>query len=124
MKNVRASEAYKKHCEVESGVRHPNKIRLFLKPKINFKCRSYTEMVRTKFQVGKSYTDIVNHFDIFTGTPLYKQAITYCNINVMIEIYGLKFAPRIYSHNRKKKYRNSRLTITITITWADNQVAF
>ena len=101
MKNVRASEAYKKHCEVESGVRHPNKIRLFLKPKINFKCRSYTEMVRTKFQVGKSYTDIVNHFDIFTGTPLYKQAITYCNINVMIEIYGLKFAPRIYPHNRK-----------------------
>ena len=51
IKTVLASEAYVKHIENESGVRRLKKVRQYIKPMINFSCRSYHELVRTKYQV-------------------------------------------------------------------------
>ena len=49
--NIRASEAWMKHVERESGSRRPKRIRHYHCPKINFNCSSYIEMFRLKAQV-------------------------------------------------------------------------
>ena len=55
VRSVRASEAYTKHVEQESGVRRPKRIRKFLKPLLNLECKRYTDMVQTMYQVPKIF---------------------------------------------------------------------
>ena len=60
IQTVRASEAFDKYIEVQSGVKRPKRIRKFIVPKLNFNCKGYTNMIINKFEVR------------FGGTGLFK----------------------------------------------------
>ena len=51
IQTVRASEAFDKYIEVQSGVKRPKRIRKFIVPKLNFNCKGYTNMIINKFEV-------------------------------------------------------------------------
>ncbi|XP_063690962.1 uncharacterized protein LOC134823433 [Bolinopsis microptera] len=53
VKYIRASEAYDRYIETESGSRLPKKIRQYISPQINFDCKSFIDMFVSVYQVVK-----------------------------------------------------------------------